>query len=234
MPTVTVIADQICFATGLATTSTERAHVIAAMNYAYAEAVRKSGCRRVAMTAAALTAGVSDYTFGTSPLTDTNIVKMRWLTVTDGSGTNRRLRPKTEREILDLRQSTTGQGNVTHYAIVYPTLMLWPPPGTGSTLNGSTEQSPKTLVESGPAAGEESTPTAFPVDFHTSILFHGGVCKVYELDSSLGNAGHHERKYGEALADLTNWVDDMAGVEGGSVLPDDDYYLGGKSSADGY
>jgi hypothetical protein len=221
MPTVTALADLICQTTGLNTSGAERTIVIAGMNAAYGEAVRRSGCYRKPLTAASLTSGTADYTFGTSPLTDTDVVKLRWLTITGGGATTTRLDAKSEGEILQLRSNSSSTGTSRYFCVVYPTLMLYPTPGSGVTLNGSYEAAPKTLVESAPGAGEESTPTAFPADFHTRILFHGGVMRALEFDSGTGDASYHRERFEEGVGMLSEFANEFGGVEGAGVLGDD-------------
>jgi hypothetical protein len=96
--------------------------------------------------------------------------------------------------------------------------MFWPTPGSGVTVNGSYEAYPKTLVESNPTTGEESTPTAFPAEFHENILYHGAVVRCMEYDNrNGGDAEYHAGAYDRALAELSEFVNQVGGVEGASV-----------------
>lgn len=215
MTVVTDIADLVCQTTGLSTASTERAIVLAAMNYVYKRAVRQSGCYRKALTAAALTSGASSYTIGTSPFTDTDIARIRYLTNT-ASGQTVTLEEISEADLLRLQESS-GSGSPSYYNITYPTIRFWPTPGASESIGGSYEAYPKTLHESTSDATNETTPTAFPAEFRDSILFHGAVARSYEY-RNLADSTYHWTQYTQGVAELIEFINQVSGVDGASTI----------------
>jgi hypothetical protein len=215
MPTVTALADRVCHVTGLATTSTDRTKVLTYLNQAYAYSALEAG-NYTSTFSKSLTADDGDYTIGTAPLDVTDIVELRRLWVTDGAVTDRPLRQISEAELLSLRQASTVPSSTPLYYAVRGTreLLLYPNPTSGTTLEGSYLASAPTLVESGPGAGEESTPTAIPAAFHYDVIANKAISLALEYDNRFEEAAGFDAKWATAMERLMSWVSRF----GGSVV----------------
>jgi hypothetical protein len=213
MSTVTALADRVCAVSGLATTSTDRTKVLEYLNEAYQTTVMEAG-GYIGTFSKSLTSGTADYTIGTAPLDVTDLLEIRALWVTDSSAMDRPLRQIPEFEMNQLRQATTVPSALPLYYAMRGTsgLLLYPTPGTGTTLEGSYLKSPLTLVESSPVAGtSESTPTAFPAAFHFPVLANKAISLALEYDNRFEEAANYDAKWGVAMERLLAWVSRMPG-----------------------
>jgi hypothetical protein len=219
MATVSALADRVAAVTGLADTGTDRSQVLEYLNQAYQLSVMEAGGYAGSFSKS-LTAGTGDYTFGTAPMDVTDLLELRNLWVTDSAVTLRRMQRVSERELMALRQSDVSQATPLYFAVRGTTeLLLYPEPGTGTTLEGSYLKAAPTLVESGPAAGEESTPTAFPAPFHFEVLANKATALAMEFENRFEEAAQYDQRFGAAMERLMAWV----GRFGGPVLESVDY-----------
>jgi hypothetical protein len=213
MATVTALADRVCAVSGLASTSTDRTKVLEYLNEAYQTTVLEAG-GYIGTFSKSLTSGTADYTIGTAPLDVSDLSEIRALWISDGSTTDRPLKRIPEYEMVQLRQATAVPSSLPLYYAMRGTagLLLYPTPGTGTTLKGSYLKAPLVLVESSPVAGtSESTPTAFPAAFHYPALASKAIQLALEYDNRFEEAANYEAKWGNAMERLMAWTTRMGG-----------------------
>lgn len=232
MATVTQLADRVCQNTGLLTTGTERTLVIQALNDAYQRAVEESGCYRV-VTTATLTSGQAGYDWS-SDLSVSDALRIVSIRV-DGSTDDLPLRAVSEAEFR--RLSLGNQSNGT--PIVYcqqgtNRVSFYPTPDGALNLDIDYLGEPPVLVESGPSAGEESTPSAIPKRFHWDVLAAGAIVQGLNKDQRGADSDRWESRYERGLAALMAWANMFSGepaplevLDRGFGQNDPDYYAGG-------
>jgi hypothetical protein len=195
LATVTNIADRVCRLTGLQSTSTERTLVLEYLNDAYREAVERTECYPKTSASISVAANASTVTLS-STVTDLN--KLLNVYFSDYNGYSRlKLQPVSHRRMLDLKDRVNDPVGVPKfYSVVRSgtttTLHLYPSIDSAATMYVDYYAVPPTLVESGPGAGEESTPTAFPTQFHYRILASAGIAMGLETAWMNELAGDHK------------------------------------------
>jgi hypothetical protein len=107
------------------------------------------------------------------------------------------------------------------------TLHLYPSIDSAATMYVDYYAVPPTLVESGPGAGEESTPTAFPTQFHYRILASAGIAMGLETDQRKDSGPWWDR-FEKGIADLTAWMNELAGDHKIEPHFSEDYSLGDR------
>lgn len=215
MATVTAICDRVDDSSGLLSTagSADRTRTLSFVQQAYDSACSDLGLVFVSSGTAALTNGTADYTLGTAPFNQTSFLEFRDLWISGGQ-VNTTLERKSEAEIIDARQLSVSSTQPYWYALGGAnTLMLYPTPGTGITLNFTYTRGPLTLVESGAVAGtSESTPTGFPAQFHMDVLANKALKLAFEYKRDLGTAQYFDGEYQKALGRLTEFLGRVGGV----------------------
>ena len=68
-----------------------------------------------------------------------------------------------------------------------------------------------TLVESAPAAGQESTPSKVPALFHWDVLLNGMVIELLNKDQRLSEGQFWEERYAKGLARFVEYIGQMGG-----------------------
>ena len=195
MATVTALCNRVCQVTGLAETGSDRSQVLGYVNQAYATSVMEAGAYTSTFTKT-LTGDVGDYTFGVSPLDVTNLLEIRHLWVDDASLANRPLVRVPEYEIQAMRQAQTVASTPLYYAVRGDRqLLLYPKPLSGTTLSCVYLASPPELVESAPATGQESTPTAIPSVFHWDLLANKATALALEFDNRFEESALFDQKW---------------------------------------
>lgn len=214
MATVTALADRASQVTGLATTEAERALIVAALNDAYVKAVEETEAYNVTSSAKSLTSGTADYELSASPISLTDILRIKAIVTTGGGRENAPLTRRQEDYLLSLRE---GGGGVATGAVVYyatagtNTLRLYPTPGAGVTLTFHYIGTPPTLVESGAVAGEETTPSKIPARFHWDVIGAGAIAEALLKDQRVEDAMFWMQRYEQGVMALRRWVNEFGG-----------------------
>lgn len=219
MATVTALADRVCQNTGLLTTGTERALVIAALNNAYQRAVAESLCYRDSSTET-LVSGQSSYDLSSDfSLTDIlQIVSVR----VSGVISNQPLRAVSDAQLRVLAQGDNATGTPVYFTTQgINKISVWPTPGSADSMVIDYVKSPPTLVESTPGAGEETTPSAVPARFHWDVLCSGAIVEALDKDQRGGDSDRWRARFEMGLAGLMDHVTRFAGESTPLVSVDD-------------
>jgi len=208
--TVTALADRACSVTGLQTTGTERALIVAALNDCYQRAISESGAYRGSSTES-LTAGTGDYDIATT-FAITDLLEIKHVTASGGGLTNTRMIRVPESELLEMRENTTTTGASSYYALAGDTsFMVFPTPGASQTVTIYYVKAPPTLVESGAGAGEETTPSKIPARFHWDVLLAGSVVQALSKDQRAEDMAFWQARYEGGLASYLEYVNRVGG-----------------------
>lgn len=213
MATVTNLADRVCRLTGLQSTGTERALILEYLNDVYREAVERSECYPKTSAAISVAASAATVTLS-STITDLNKILSVYFTDYSGYQTLK-LKPISMRRLRDEKDKLSSVSGVPqYYSLVRSgsttTMHLYPSPQVAATMYVDYYGMPLTLVESAPAATEESTPTAIALQFHYRVLAAGAIALALETDQRKDSQPWWDR-YEKGIADLTAWVNEMVG-----------------------
>lgn len=213
MATVTNLADRVCRLTGLQNTGTERTLVLEYLNDAYREAVDRSECYPKTSSSISVSADATTVTLSSS-ITDLNKILNVYLSGYNGF-TSLKLQPVSHRHMLDERDRTNSLSGIPRiYSIVQSgsttTMHLHPAPDAAATMYVDYYGSPSTLVESAPGAGEESTPTAVPTQFHYRVIASGAIAMALETDQRKDSGPWWDR-FEKGVADLTAHFNELVG-----------------------
>lgn len=211
MATVTSIANRVCRYSGLATVGNDRTLVLEFLNDIYKDAIQRSNTNVTTSASITLTAGTHTYTLSSAPFSLTDVERIQRV-VYSGSNSNVSLRRVSPAEMRDMRSGlSVTQGSPSFYCSPSPgKIMFYPTPVSGDTCIIDYVQIPPTLVESGPVAGEETTPSAIPDRFHHNILSTGGIASALDSDQN-ADADRWWSKYEMAIADLQAYVNEYGG-----------------------
>lgn len=230
MATVTNLADRVCRLTGLQSSGSERTLVLEYLNDAYREAVERSECYPKTSSSIAVAANASTVTLS-STVTDLN--KILNVYFADYNGYSRlKLQPVSHRRMLDLKDRlNSATGVPKFYSVVKSgattTLHLYPSVDSAATMYVDYYATPPTLVESSPGAGEESTPTAFPTQFHYRILATAAIAMGLETDQRKDASPWWDR-FEKGIMDLTAWMNELPGDHLIEPHFSEDYSLGDR------
>lgn len=208
MATVTELLDRASRITGLRNTGTERTIALQALQNAY---------RRVVMDAEATPANAS-YTFVAksdtySLATLCGATPVRLLHVgLQSSGGRMNLEQTSMQELMDYRQTENAEGIPCLYATIgFSDIAFYPSPAVGDRLSIWYLADTPTLVESGPAAGQESTPSKVPVAFHWDLLLPGMVLEMLDKDQRSKDVDFWAGRYERGLQRFQDHIGQMGG-----------------------
>lgn len=212
MPTVTDIADYACQLTGLDTTGSDRALILGWVNDANLRATMRA--RTLSNKATfSLTEGVTEYDI---PTIASDILDLRHVTLTDLGISNRPLALVDELQMLEWAESSSAYENTPEaYTVVgMNTLMVWPPPNASTSITLRYYASPNELVETSPAAGQETTPTSMRAPFHLSIIGNGAVALAHQYDQRVqGETMAYWQMFDAGVSELDSLRQNFAGTQ---------------------
>lgn len=209
MASVTNILDRASRITGFQATSTERTDALQYLNDRYKEAV---------FTAEADGETV-DYTFTASSdvydvsaiATDIELIQSIRIS---GNTRDRKLLQKSLGWIDSRRTTSEAGGYPRFYAMIgSDEITFFPNPRVDDVITVSYLETPPTLVESAPSAGEESTPTAIPASLHRAVLLNGLVADLLLQDQRIEEAEAWERRYEKGVYQLSEWANTRGGSD---------------------
>lgn len=208
MATVTALLDRASKLTGLRTTGTERALALQALQDAYTRSVMDAEC---SLTNATYTfiASSDDYSL-TTMLAE---APTRLYSVSLGaSGSTTPVQQVSLQELLEHREVGSGVGTPTMYATIgFERIAFYPNPAVGDVANVWFVDSVPTLVESGAVAGEETTPSKLPTNFHWAILLPAMVLEMLDKEQRLAESGMWNERYERGIARLQEHIGQMGG-----------------------
>lgn len=209
MATVTEILDRVSRKTGTMATGNERADALAALNSVYQRAVLQSECYANETT---YTFTASSDSYAVSAIA-TDILLIQNIVHNAGSYYKNLL----QKPIGWLKARRNGS-NPGGYPRIYSMLgtnkiAFYPNPNVNDTVDVTYIQVPPTLVESGPSAGEESTPTAIPAVFHDDVLMAGTIVHMLEEDQRSGDADRWAQRYQAGLYALSEYANTFGGSD---------------------
>lgn len=160
--------------------------------------------------AVSLAAGTHTYNLTTSPFAVTDLISIQQIELTDGANTAVLLDRVTMGQVRDQQQGA-GQANTTPYcyAVEYPTIVFYPTPGSGTTLNID-------YVADGPTVADTSSAlTLMPkaVQWGTLAEFAIALAKQYKQDPTWTQ--HMDRYQNDpvrGLPALRRWKSRVGGV----------------------
>jgi len=209
MATVTEILDRVSRKTGTMATGNERADALAALNSVYKRAVLQTECY----------ANVASYAFTTSSdsyavsAVSTDIMLIQDISH-NSDAYYKKLLQKPISWITSRRSGSSSTGFPRCYAMIGTNkIAFYPNPNIGDTISVTYVQTPPTLVESGPSAGEESTPTAIPAVFHDDVLMAGTIVHMLDEDQRIDDAGAWSQRYQAGLYALSEWANTFGGTD---------------------
>lgn len=208
MPSVTQLLDRASKLTGLRTTGSERVLALQALQDAYNRAVMDSECNLSYATYSFLTS--SD----TYLLTDVLLEQpTRLYHVTlDVGGTDVPLQQVSFQELLEKKERGLDTGSPMVYSTVgFQSIAFAPNPAVGDTVGVWYVDACPTLVESGAVAGEETTPSKLPANFHWSILLPATVLEMLDKDQRLAESGMWNERYMNGIGRLQEHIGQMGG-----------------------
>jgi hypothetical protein len=88
-------------------------------------------------------------------------------------------------------------------------LMLYPQPNVGGVLRVRYHQRPPTLVSSAAGAGEETTPSKVPEEFHWSLLLPGAVYQALQKDQRVEDAQSWYSLWQAGLSEFRDYVNNF-------------------------
>jgi hypothetical protein len=158
-----------------------------------------------------LTSGTSLYTLGSSPFNISDLISIQEIQVSDGSSTSIPLQQITMSELRGLQQGA-GQANATPscYAVDYPSIIFYPTPGAGTTLNVSYVADSVTLADSGTAL------TFIPKAFQYGCVaeFATALAKQYKQDKTWSvHMERYQQDRVRGLPALRRWKSRVGGRE---------------------
>lgn len=157
-----------------------------------------------------LAAASDDYSIGTD-LTISDCLRIRSVSCT-GGGLTHRLKVVSPNQIIEWREATPSGGPAQYFALEgLDKIMLYPRPSVGDVLTVRYVELPPTLVESGPTAGQESTPTKVPARWHQRVLLNGLVYKCLQRDQRSEDWLTWKQEYETGLVAFREWCEMYAG-----------------------
>lgn len=208
MATVTELVDAICADTGIDATaaSVDRLLALSRLNHAYKYlvGVYHEGYPQTDTIAVALNTLQLD--MRTVALTYT-FSGLRDLRTVDSTGVVSQPLDQISPERALVDQYNAVAGTPGSYAYRWPLLIL-PQPADGTfSFKYDYLALPPTLVESAPAAGQESTPTGVHVLWHEALLLKLAVVLVLEgMEGSEEQGQYHRKLFQGAMADYRDWL----------------------------
>lgn len=208
MATVTELLDRGSKLTGLRTTGTERQLALDALQDAYRRALMDTEAS-VVFDTYTFVSSADDYTFAT--MLGEQPLKLSHVTLSDSDGST----PLTQvsfQELLDSREVDVSTGTPYLYAAVgFEGLAFHPNPAVGQTVTIWYIEDTPALVEADPSAGEESTPTKIPVQFHYSVLLSGMVIEMLQKDQRAAEWQLWNDRYEKGIARMQEWIGQFGG-----------------------
>lgn len=210
MATVTNILDRAARITGLRMTSTERDLALEALQDVYRQVVSQTesylSTATYNVTESVDGYALDDVLSGVAPL------KLAHVSIENG-GVQSPLQQVSLQELLDLRDTFTGEGGSPFYyaANGFTGLEFYPNPAAGDVINVVYIADVPTLVEFDPQAGEEITPTQVPEQFHFSILLPGIVLQMLEKDQRLAEADLWQGRFDRGMNRMQEWIGQFGG-----------------------
>lgn len=228
MATVTNLADRVCRLTGLQSTGSERTLVLEFLNDAYREAVERSECYPVLSSAISVAADDNETTV-TSDIANVNRILNVYLSNYSGYGTLA-LKPISRRRLIAEQDKLSSYSGIPQYYHLRRTgstleMALFPRPESTASMYIEYYSNPPTLVESAPGAGEESTPTAIPTQFHYRVIAAGAIAMALDSDQRKDSGMWWER-FDKGIYDLTSWTNQLQGPDVIEPWFDDDRRIG--------
>lgn len=197
----------------------EAAMVIAWLNEAYRQSMAKTG-RMVGLLFVTFTAeseylARADYAAATPTTGGVTTVKS---VVSGTGGTLRRVNLET---ILSKRSVAAVSANTEpqlYCPLPNDDIELWPSAASGTELTLEVEHAPLTLVASGAASGEETTPSAMPTHFHYDLLGNFAIARAFEYRGDMTRAQYFRTMYQQGMQELQAWINEQGGVNGPAVV----------------
>lgn len=159
-----------------------------------------------------LTAGTADFTW-TSLVADA--LQIRAIYSSTSGSAQARMTEITPADMAGLRLANSASGVPIYYAFNGPNqFMVWPAPGTSTTIAVYYVKAPLVLVEASPVAGtSESTPTAFPSAFHYDVLGNLAVAMGYEYKREQAQSSYYRQLAEVGMDRLVEWVNSFGGYD---------------------
>lgn len=202
MPTVTQILDRAAKYTGLRLTGTERALALQALQDAYARSVVDSEIRLV-KAEHTFTQGLPEYAI--ADLVGSQPMKLYHVSMND-----KQIHQTSFQELLDYRNVGSDFGG--HYATIgFTGIGFHPNPNVGDKVTVWFTDPVPTLVEGGPTAGQQDTPSWIPEHFQWSVLLPATVLEMMDKDQRENESAMWNARYDRAMARLKEWVGQFGG-----------------------
>jgi hypothetical protein len=156
MPSGAQLIDRTCRATGMDITasSTDRALILTFVQEAVDRVAFDGEVVNDPTQSVSLTSGTAKYDLTSSPFNISGLISINEITMTDSSVTAVPLEQKTMADVLYLQQGAQANASPYCYAVDYPTIVVYPTPGSGTTLNVS-------FTADGPTISDNSTQLTF-------------------------------------------------------------------------
>lgn len=218
MATVTQILDRAARITGLRMTAgtTERALALAALNDVYARAVSEAETH---LDYASYTIPTSEDVYYLADICSEEPQKLVDVSLNDQLGLGP-LQQVSFPELREEHESHLSAGSPYMYAVVgFDRIAFEPNVSVGDTVNVWYVPPVPELVEDGPAANQQSTPSWVPNAFHWDVLLPGIVIQMLDKDQRIAEGGTWNTRYENGLARLKEYMGQVGGTANRAYLP---------------
>ena len=207
MASTSALIDRICDEAKMNATagSADRARVLRWLQEAADRTCTDAQVPVTSEAAVSLTAGDPTYTLGASPF-PTSMVALLDVSVSDASVTLEPVNYITPHEMQGRRVggSSVANGTPYEYSGDWPNIVLWPPPGAGTTLTITYLASAPTLADNANAL------TFIPRGFLWGCVFELGMMRAMQFKKQRDEAREHYAAYSSdrnaGLPGLRRWV----------------------------
>lgn len=208
MATVTEILNRAGYITGHRADGIERTLALQSINNAYSRAVMESECK-VEFSEGEIIASGDLYNFvfllGNQPY------KLVHVAINESGN------PLQQVSFLEMQEERAANpiGSGTPYMYSTPdweSISFYPNPSPGDIITAYYVPPVPELVETAPAAGQETTPSMIPAQFHWDVLLPGTVLEMMDKDSRAEEAGIWAQRYTNGVNRMQEWMGQFAGT----------------------